>query len=67
MLPSDGMPRTPNDTWSVRPVRSSCTGVYFAWSAGRYDGSVRCAGLSGTEPVFLNSHGFPTGIEKLYF
>ena len=63
MLPSDGMPRLPNDTWSVRPVRSSLTGVYFAWSAGRYDGIEPGCGLSGVEPVFLNISGFSTGIE----
>src|SRR4051794_21736467 len=68
MLPSDGIPRLPNDTWSVRPVWSSWTGVYLAWSAGRYDGSVWVIdGLSGTEPVFLNRLGLPTGMEKLYF
>ena len=65
--PSDGMPRTPNDTWSVRPVRSSRTGVYCDWSAGRYAGTVWTPGSSGVEPVFLNSSGFSSGIEKLYF
>ena len=47
MSPSDGMPRLPNDTWSVRPCgrrAPACT----APDRGRYAGSAGCPGYPGS-------------------